>query len=126
MMSTTEQRQNLLHLIAKACADGARLAQVCAQIGLSERTVQRWQRPHAHAGDRRVCELRTRAEPPNKLSAFERQAALALLNSDEFKDLPPSKSYPAWPIWAATSPANRPCTGCCEKAVKSNTAGLSA
>jgi transposase InsO family protein len=94
MLSTTEQRQNLLHLIAKACADGARLAQVCAQIGLSERTVQRWQRPHAHAGDRRACGLRTRAEPPNKLSAFERQAALALLNSDEFKDLPPSQIVP--------------------------------
>ena len=34
------------------------------------------------------------AEPPNKRSVFERQAALALLNSDEFKELPTSQIVP--------------------------------
>ncbi|CDS55333.1 Mobile element protein [Polaromonas sp. CG9_12] len=32
--------------------------------------------------------------PPNKFSEAERQAALAVVNSDEFKDLPPSQIVP--------------------------------
>ena len=93
-MSGPQQRKDLLQLIERACTDGARLARACVQIGLSERTVQRWQRPDAQDGDRRVSGLHERTEPPNKLSAFERQAAMALLNGEEFKDLPPSQIVP--------------------------------
>ena len=93
-MSSRQQRQDLLQLIAQACADGARLGRACAQIGLSERTVQRWQHPDAQDGDHRVAGLHERAEPPNKLSAVERQAAMALLNGEEFKNLPPSQIVP--------------------------------
>ena len=93
-MSSRQQRQDLLQLIAQACADGARLGRACAQIGLSERTVQRWQHPDAQDGDHRVAGLNERAEPPNKLSAVERQAAMALLNGEEFKNLPPSQIVP--------------------------------
>ena len=32
--------------------------------------------------------------PPNKLSGAKRQAALELLNSEQFKDLPPSQIVP--------------------------------
>ncbi len=93
-MSGLQQRKDLLQLIEQACTDGARLARACVQIGLSERTVQRWQRPDVQAGDRRVSGLHERAEPSNKLSAFERQAAMALLNGEEFKNLPPSQIVP--------------------------------
>ena len=89
-MSSAPQRQDLLRLIEQACTDGARLERVCAQIGLSARTVQRWQQPAAQHGDRRVVGLHERTEPPNKLSAFERQTAMALLNGEEFKNLPSS------------------------------------
>lgn len=94
MMSGPHQRQTLLKLMQEACTAGARLARACAQLGLSERTVQRWQRPEAQDGDRRVAGLHERADPPNQLGQAERQAAMALLNDDEFKNLPPSQIVP--------------------------------
>ena len=93
-MSGIQQRKDLLELIEEACTGGARLTWACTQIGLSERTVQRWQHPDGQGGDRREVGLHERAEPPNKLSAFERQTAIALLNGEEFKNLPPSQIVP--------------------------------
>ena len=93
-MSEPQQRKDLLQLIQEACAGGARLKRVCSQIGLSERTVQRWQQPDAQDGDRRVVGLHERMEPPNKLSGIERHAAMAVLNGEEFKNLPPSQIVP--------------------------------
>lgn len=93
-MSGIQQRKDLLELIQEACTDGARLTRACTQIGLSERTVQRWQHSDRHSGDRRASGLHELAAPPNKLSAFERQAAMALLNGEEFKNLPPSQIVP--------------------------------
>lgn len=80
-MNSTLHRQALMPLIQEACNDGTCLAKACLQIGLSARTVQRWQR--------------TVVRPANQLSDAERQAALEMLNSDEFKDLPPSQIVPA-------------------------------
>ena len=68
-MSGAQQRKDLLQLIEQACKGSARQAQVCAQIGLSERTVQRWQHPDGEGGDRRASGLHERAQPPNKLRA---------------------------------------------------------
>ncbi len=94
-MSSLAERQALLALLAEACDAGSRLRPACAQIGLSERTVQRWQQPAAQAdGDLRASDKRVASPPPNRLSDAERQAALALVNSDEFKDLPPSQIVP--------------------------------
>ena len=95
-MSSLCERRALLVLLTKACGAGARLAPACAQIGLSERTVQRWQRPPASDdGDLRASSQRVATPPPpNRLSGTERRAAMALLNSDEFKDLPPSQIVP--------------------------------
>ena len=87
MMNSTLQRKILLPLIEQAVADGARLQQASTQIGLSARTVQRWQHPCAQEGDRRVSTLRVYLAPPNKLSQIERDAAMQVLNSEEFKDL---------------------------------------
>ena len=93
-MTSTQQRQTLLSLIAQACLDGARLQTACHLIGLSARTVQRWRGPLATAGDSRTVGLRAKVSPPNKLSAAEREAAMQVLNSAEFKDLPPSQIVP--------------------------------
>jgi putative transposase len=94
-MSSLCERRALLALVAEACNAGARLARACAQIGLSERTVQRWQRPGVcDDGDLRASNQRSATPPPHRLSDAERHAALALLNSDEFKDLPPSQIVP--------------------------------
>jgi transposase InsO family protein len=93
-MISSLRRQNLLELLKQACQAGARWARACAQIGLSVRTVQRWQRPEAQNGDLRTSDKRQASTPPNKLSETERAAALAMLNSEEFKDLPPSQIVP--------------------------------
>ena len=93
-MSSLCERRALLALLAEACDAGARLRVACAQIGLSERTVQRWQRPDCDDGDLRTSAKRVATPPPNRLSDSERHAALELLNSDEFKDLPPSQIVP--------------------------------
>ncbi len=94
-MSSLVERQAVLGLLAEACNAGARLAPACALMGLSERSVQRWQQPAAQAdGDLRASDKRIATPPPNRLSDSERQAALALVNSEEFKDLPPSQIVP--------------------------------
>ena len=93
-MTSVQQRQKLLSLIDKACADGARLEPACRQIGLSCRSVQRWQRTGAAEGDQRPSGKRRYARPANKLREDERQAVMATLNSEAFKDLPPSQIVP--------------------------------
>lgn len=93
-MIALDMRQQLLALLAEACKAGARWVRACAQIGLSLRTVQRWQRPQACGGDLRASDQRKPCTPPNQLSAAEREAVLALINSDAFKNLPPSQIVP--------------------------------
>jgi putative transposase len=93
-MTSAPQRQTLLTLIEQAVTSGARLRVACAQIGLSVRTVRRWQRPCASQGDCRVRGLRAKTEPPNKLAPAEVARAMAVLNSDEFKDSAPSQIVP--------------------------------
>ena len=93
-MTLCERRLILLDLIGQACGSGARLHKACALIGLDARTVQRWRRPGHQQGDLRVAGKRRITVPPNKFSQAERQAALALVNSDQFKDLPPSQIVP--------------------------------
>ena len=93
-MTSVLQRQKLLGLIQKACADGARLRVACHQIGLSCRTVQRWQLTDALDGDRRPSSRRRYVCPPNKLSEAERKVVMAALNSEAFKDLAPSQIVP--------------------------------
>ena len=96
-MSTLEQRRSLLEMIDQACQGGARLHKACALIGLAARTVQRWLALgpiELQLGDRRTPDQRIHNCPPNKLSQVQREAALGVLNSDEYKDLPPSQIVP--------------------------------
>jgi putative transposase len=94
-MTELLQRQTLLAHINEAVQAGARLARACAQIGLATRTWQRWVRGPSQAGDRRQTPLRASTPvPANKLSDEERQAAMMILNSEEFKDLSPCQIVP--------------------------------
>ena len=96
-MSTLAQRTTVLQLIDEACKAGARLHKACAVIGLAARTVQRWVEAGKNAlyvGDRRTPDQRIHNCPPNKLSDTELEVALSVLNSVEFKDLPPSQIVP--------------------------------
>ena len=56
--------------------------------------MQRWQRTEAAEGDQRPSDKRRYASPINKLREEERQALMVTLNSEAFKDLPPSQIVP--------------------------------
>ena len=92
-MSSPEQRQVLMNMIQLACDAGARRNRACAVIGMTDRTLQRWMNP-LQVGDRRSTDKRVYSRPPNQLSDAEREAALGVLNSQEYKDLPPSQIVP--------------------------------
>ena len=90
MMSLSE-REQVISLLNEATAAGARRKQACAIMGLSLRTLQRWQ-----ADDTIGCDRRTTRtfEPANKLTEEERCQLLTVANSAEFGHLPPSQIVP--------------------------------
>lgn len=92
-MSTPQQRQTIIALLQEAREAGARRHQACAVIGLTARTVQRWINP-LQVGDRRTTDKRVYCCPPNKLSDDERKVVMDVLNSNEYRDLPPSQIVP--------------------------------
>jgi hypothetical protein len=93
-MTCPEQRQTRLRRIQDVCTAGARLGRAWGQIGLSARTVQRWQRPEWPDGDRRVAGLHERAALAKNPSRAERDAALQIVDGDAFRNLPPSQIVP--------------------------------
>ncbi len=90
-MNTLPQRRAIQDLIDEAVLGGARLAPACALLGVSERTLQRWQLQAEERPDGRT--LRHEA-PAHKLSALERATLLTVANSPEFGHLPPSQIVP--------------------------------
>jgi len=90
-MTTHEERKQVIVLLNESLTAGARRAKACEVLGLSERTLQRWQTGEAVRCDQRP--LRD-YQPPHKLTAIERAEVLAVANSDEFGHLPPSQIVP--------------------------------
>jgi len=87
-----ENRRHILSLINEACNAGARKRLACELIGISVRTLQRWNnKVPEKQGDQRKNK---KFIPANKLSEKERQKILQVSNSCEFKDLPPSQIVP--------------------------------
>jgi transposase InsO family protein len=85
------QREQIIGMVAQAVTSGARQHKACQVIGLSERTLQRWQSVAGAAGDRRASRVQT---PGNRLNEAERKRILAIANSEEFGHLPPSQIVP--------------------------------
>jgi transposase InsO family protein len=90
-MTSVQQRQNLMDSLAEATTAGARQDQACAVLGLSPRTLQRWQAGDALGEDRRPQRQYT---PPHALTEAERARILNVVNSVEFADCPPSQVVP--------------------------------
>jgi len=90
-MTAYEERRELIVLLNESIKAGARQAQACEVLGLSERTIQRWQTDGFVQCDQRP--LRD-YQPPHKLTEMERTEVLAIANSDEFGHLPPSQIVP--------------------------------
>lgn len=80
----------ILSLVDEAVRLGARLRKACHELGLSERTVQRW-RQRDGGEDRRHG---PQTVPGNKLSLEERQRILETVNSTEFRDASPHQIVP--------------------------------
>ena len=90
-MIALAERQQIVSWIEEASLAGARRAKACALLGITLRTLQRWQESGEIAEDGRRARD---CVPPNKLSDQERQAVLAMANSAEFAALPPSQIVP--------------------------------
>lgn len=76
-------------LVDEAVAKGARQEAACARVGVSERTLQRWQ---LSTEDGRHG---PRSAPANSLSEVERQVLVAMANSAQFRDLSPKQIVPS-------------------------------
>jgi putative transposase len=93
-MTRLEDRQILLHDIAQARVQGARLAPACALAGIDVRTLQRWQdNDGVPRGDRRPDV--GRPVPSHALSETERAQIIAVANEPRFAETPPSRIVPA-------------------------------
>jgi transposase len=80
-MTAHEERKQVLVLLDEAITAGARQAKACKVLGLSARTVQRWQ-----TGETVPCDQRPlRAyQPPHKLTDNERADVLAIVFGDNY------------------------------------------
>lgn len=76
-------------LVAEAVQAGCRKARACEALGLSVRTLQRWER--AGGGD---CRQGSRAMPANRLSDEERARALTVMNQPQYCDKSPNQIVP--------------------------------
>lgn len=76
-------------MIREACQSGARKAKACAILGVSLRSVQRWERNGIDD-----CRKGSHSEPANKLSVKEREKIVEVLNSPEYCDSSPAQIVP--------------------------------
>ena len=92
-MIALEDRRALVDGIEQAHASGARLKPACEIVGITLRTLQRWQAEGGlELGDRRP--LTTRQRPSHALSEAEREAILSVANEARFADMPPARIVP--------------------------------
>ena len=83
-MSDPQRRRELTVLIWQAVSDGARQQRACQVVGLSARTLQRWQDERAAPVDRRT---QGRQAPAHQLSQAEREQIVQIANSAQFGHL---------------------------------------
>jgi transposase InsO family protein len=81
----------ILALVKEAVGGGARFEAACEMLGISARTVQRWQ---ARGGGE---DLRhgPKSAPANKLSDAEERRVLKIANSPEYRDQSPKQIVPS-------------------------------
>lgn len=91
-MISASDRHKAIILIKEAVASGARENLACKEIGISQRTLQRWRSDLTPLEDQRP--LAKRPEPKNKLSNTEKENIIRTVNQPEFKSLPPSQIVP--------------------------------
>jgi len=80
-----------IELINEAVSAGARQHKACAVLGLSCRTLRRWQAAPGNLEDKRG---QARHHRPQALSAAEKDAILNVCNTPAYQSLPPSQIVP--------------------------------
>lgn len=80
-------------MIDEAVDSGARKYKACEELGLTVRTYQRWTEAGGLKVDGRAGAQRSK--PANQLSSLEKTRVLEIINSEEYKNLPPSQIVPA-------------------------------
>ena len=78
----------MLVLVAEAVHNGCRKKKACEALGLSLRTVQRWER--GGATERRG----SRAKPANALSETEKEEIMSIMNQPVYRDKTPHQIVP--------------------------------
>ena len=84
------ERLEIIELIAQARSAGARQDKACDVMGISAKTLQRWEHPD-NVQDGRIDAIH---EPANKLTELERQRVIKVANESDFAHLPPSQIVP--------------------------------
>lgn len=79
-------------MIQETVAAGSRRSAACKLLGLSERTIQRWQNGAVIKTDAR--KNANKPEPKNKLTTAEKQSIVTVCNEPRFRSLPPSQIVP--------------------------------
>jgi putative transposase len=88
---SASDRKTAMELIDETVKAGAREKMACREIGISQRTLQRWREAETLQDQRQVVK---RPTPKNKLTKAERDAIVAIVNSEVFQSLPPSQIVP--------------------------------
>lgn len=92
-MISREDRILAIRLIDEAVTDGAREFKACEVLNISQRTLFRWRSKNTPDEDQRPHAIRP--EPSNKLTRQEKERIIEVVNSPEYKSLPPSQIVPA-------------------------------
>lgn len=87
---SAEDRRTAVKLVTEAVTSGARRAPACRVLGITLRTLQRWE-SEAGREDRRQG---PHSGPANTLSDEEREQVVSIATSLEYRDLPPSQIVP--------------------------------
>ena len=80
-------------ILAIRLIDEARELKACDVLNISQRTLFRWRSKNTPDEDQRPHAIRP--EPSNKLTRQEKERIIEVVNSPEYKSLPPSQIVPA-------------------------------
>lgn len=90
-MTPLAEREQLLAYFDETVHQGAKKSTAAGIIGISLRTLQRWQKPDTVLPDGRTQRVFI---PEHKLTDAEKEKILAIANADEFKDRTPHQIVP--------------------------------
>lgn len=87
---SSADRQQAIILINEACNAGARKHKACAILGLSMRTIERWEKENGLQDQRKLV----KRIPTNKLTPEQRNMVISTANNATYRDLPACKIVP--------------------------------